>query len=381
MASKIEERLSRLGNRRAGLDRIGLLNESARTEILAKSLVGQKWQKRALNKPFTRYALGAMQPVDDQYTRVSVQTAERVGNQLRTSLTPIITEPEFRLQGSVPLNIHIRGVSDVDLLVLRGDYLTFDPFGSRGTGGFYTSPTTRTSVEVLRELRALSEGALKDKYPAAKVDTSGGKAIKISGGSLARPVDVVPSHWHDSVTYQSSGFEFVRPVVIFDKKQSTTIENLPFLHINEIQRRCDSVFGGLRKAIRLCKNLKADLGEEGIKLDLPSFDLAALLFHADIAGLAKGQIYELAILAEVQRFLDVIYHQADFAFSLRTPDGTRTIFDSQAKYDAAKRLSVHMDDLLSEVAAENDLVYASQSQRTMARGRAIASSTYIPSAP
>src|SRR4051812_41687535 len=159
---------------------------NAGTKVLAKSLQTEAWQGRALSQPYTRYALGAMQEVGQPYTRISIDTAERVGKQLANSINDV----EFRLQGSVPLNVHIRGVSDVDLLTLDTSFLIYSSSGVRGlSGGYYA--TDRTSAGTLADLRRNVERVLPVSFPATTVDISGGKAVNISGGSLARPVDVV----------------------------------------------------------------------------------------------------------------------------------------------------------------------------------------------
>jgi hypothetical protein len=213
MPRDISSRLGRLKGRRHGTDRLQRLNEAARYEALAKSLYDEGWQKRVgANRPYTRYALGAMQEVDPDYTRVSIDTAERVGQQLRSGLTEAGFSVDFRLQGSVPLNVHIRGVSDVDLLNLDVSFLTYEANGPRSPY-YVPAGAGRNSVGVLSALRSKAESILKAKFPAATVDTSGGKAINISGGSLARPVDVVPSHWYDTAAYQASQQEYagIRP--------------------------------------------------------------------------------------------------------------------------------------------------------------------------
>jgi hypothetical protein len=353
MARNIGNRLNKLESRRKGVDRLSKIALDSQPDILAKSWLEESWQKRASNKSYTRYALGAMQEVGPEYTHKSVETAERVGTQLKSGLASAGITADFRLQGSVPLNVHIRGVSDVDLLTLDNDFKTYSRSGALSLQGHYsTAATSRTSVGVLSSLRAEAEKILKDKYPAATVDTSGGKAISISGGSLARPVDVVPSHWHDGHTYQISRQEYDRTVTILNKKIPTTIDNLPFLHIKLVGDRCDTTLGGLRKAIRLCKNIKADAIEEGTEINFPSFDIAATMYHADMDALQLGFYYELRILAETQRFLDRLYHEESFAKSLRVPDGSRLIFDSQVKYEGMKRLSFEIDDLVKEVAKE-----------------------------
>src|SRR5262245_28169835 len=136
MARDISKRLQQLRSRRSGIDRLGSLSVTARTELMAESLRDETWARRAESQPNTRYALGAMQEVGSEYTRISIETAERVGKQLGLELKGRGFSVEFRLQGSVPLNVHIRGVSDVDLLNLEASIVTYAVHGSRNKGGF-----------------------------------------------------------------------------------------------------------------------------------------------------------------------------------------------------------------------------------------------------
>ena len=372
MARNVNGRLEQLTRRRRGTDRLERLAEDAQRDILAKSLGTETWQTRS-NQPYTRYALGAMQEVGPQYTKISRDTAERVGKQLANSINNL----DFRLQGSVPLNVHIRGVSDVDLLTLDTSLLVYDPQGMTGQRGGYSS-TTKTSLGVLLELRSNVEMVLPASFPRATVDKTGGKAVSISGGSLARPVDVVPSHWYDTSTYQLYGQAHDRGVYILNRKVPETIKNSPFLHIKLIGDRCDLALGGLRKAIRLCKNVKADAIAEGTDIEFPSFDIAATMYHADMEALKMGGFYELRILAETQRFLDVLYQNEVYAKTLKVPDGSRTIFDTQAKYDAMKKLSIEMDDLVKEVAKEQSPTLQTQSGYVLKPSRDAIWSVQVP---
>jgi hypothetical protein len=351
MPRDINERLENLQKRRRGTDArsYARLNDDARREVIAKSLISETWQKRATARPYTRYALGAMQSVGEEYTRICIETAQRVGNQL-VSKVPVPLE--FRLQGSVPLDVHIRGVSDVDLLSLDTSFYTYATYGARSLAGLYTVPTARTSLGVLLNLRGEAEKALRAAYPAATVDCSGGKCIALSGGSLPRPVDVVPAHWYDTADYQSSGREHDRGVTIVNKKVPVTIDNLPFLHIERMNSRDGSTYGGLKKAIRLAKNVKNDAENENVAAQLPSFDIAALLYHADQTALRTGYTYELAILREAQRFFDWCYQNQSAAKLLRTPDGSRIILDSVEKIQGLTAISVELDKLTKEVAKE-----------------------------
>lgn len=359
MGRDIQGRIQRLNARRRGTDRLERLTDNDRRVILEKSAVPESYQKRSGGKTYTQYALGAMQAVEPDYTRISIEEAERVAKQLKTSFDVKQMEVEFRLQGSVPCDIHIRGVSDVDLLIVDRRHFTYDATGIQsakfsGYGNFSMS-----GVEALRQIRTHSTSTLRDKFPQANVDTSGSKAIKISGGSLRRQVDVVPSHWHETSAYQRSADEIDRGIKILDNARSEMKLNLPFKHIHEITRQDNADLGGLKKSIRLCKNIKADNDSEGSGIALTSFDIASLMYHADHSALRSGagNGNELTILAETQRHLDALYQNRSRAAELWVPDGTRKILDSESKFSGLLSLSTELDDLIKEVAKEQVTEY------------------------
>ncbi|MCR6630144.1 MAG: hypothetical protein NVV74_08895 [Magnetospirillum sp.] len=351
MARNINQRLSQLDARRRGLDRISRIAATEQLEVLAKRSLQENYQKRS-NAPYTTYALGSMQEVGPDYTRVSIEQAEKSRDQLEMALKPHDRPVAFRLQGSVPCNIHIRGVSDVDLLVLDDRFFTYDEEGERSKAGHFRSPVSYTPLSALRSLRTHVETILPEKFPAADVDTSGGKAVKISGGSLRRPVDVVVSHWHDTTEYQAWGRPHDRGVKVLDKNAGELLLNMPFLHIKRIGDHDGVALRGLKKAIRLCKHVKADAETEGKAINLPSFDIAAAMWHADMSALRVGAMDELAILAETQRHLDKLARNHDASSRLMVPDGSRRIFNTAEKWNSLIALSNEIDDLAMEVAKE-----------------------------
>ncbi|UQY33053.1 hypothetical protein K8U54_15085 [Pseudomonas fulva] len=366
MSNGVNDRISRLRSRRSGLDRSSVVAQDAKEFIVNHSRTQEVWERRARDKPYTTFALGAMQEVDPTYTRISLETADRVRNQLEKRLSANV---EFELQGSVPLNVHIRGVSDVDLLVLDTSFFTYDPGGAVAAAGLYTPASGRSSVSVLSSLRSDTERALRAAFPAATVDTKGAKAVKVYGASLARPVDVVPAHWYDTTAYQASRQKHDRAVTILDAKKMSTLDNWPFLHIKKITERCNTTHGGLRKSIRLCKNIKAELEAEGRKVSLSSFDLASIMYHANLGNLAVGAVFELAILAETQRYLDYLYIHNEEARRLRVPDGSRAIFDDESKFDGLLAVSHAMDELVREVGREQSFALSLQAKPSLEASR------------
>jgi hypothetical protein len=136
----------------------------------------------------------------------------------------------------------------------------------------------------------------------------------------------------------------------------------------------------LNKAIRLCKNVKSDAQDDGTEINLPSFDIAATMYHADIAALRVAAGYELAILAEMQRHLDALARNSDQARTLLVPDGSRRIFDTEAKLNGLLTLSIEMDDLLKEVAKEQDYLIGFGREPGLFESRQAIAKAYIPAA-
>ena len=378
MTSDISERIQRLAARRRGTDRMAALESVDQIEVLAKSLVEEDgWAKRARSQPFTRYTLGAMQEVGPDYTKVSLETAQRVRGQLDARLHASGFLVEFYVQGSVPANVHIRGVSDVDLLVLDRSFLTFDRRGLISTHGGYTNPSVLSTETVLTRLRSSAERSLEAAFPRASIDKTGAKAISISKGSLARPVDVVPSHWHDTIDYQHSRQIDDRGVTLWDREVRRSIENMPFRHIAKLGAQDLVTGGGLKKAIRLCKNVKADAIEDGKRIAFSSFDIAVAMYHASSSALGAGIAYELAILGETQRHLDRLATDSSYARSLWTPDGTRKIFDNEDKLAGLRSLSIELDALAKAVAREQNHALLSRPAPTWQEITEVLAQSYV----
>ncbi|KGA32478.1 hypothetical protein KU74_17450 [Pectobacterium brasiliense] len=361
MAANYANRIERLKLRRKGINEIYAMDsaDESRNILLEKSQQQESWESRASGKSATKYALGAMQEVDPVYTRVSYETGDRIKNQLSRRLEGKGITASFRLQGSVPLNIHIKGVSDVDLLAIDEEIFMSDKNGIK-----YSSyiPSSKNCVHVIRSLRNEIEDSLASAFPAATIHTDNAKSVKITGGSLARDVDVVPAIWWNNAKYQSSDREVDRGVTILNKKTAELIYNTPFLHVELITSRCDLTFGGLRKSIRMLKNIKADAEAESIQIGLSSFDITSIMYHANLNNLQQGRYYELAILVETQRWLDWLWHNYEAAQKLDVPDETRKIFDNAEKKNELAKLSLQVDKLVLAVANEfnrisnNDIV-------------------------
>ena len=284
-----------------------------------------------------KYIIGAMQPIDTQYTERTIEQGRRVRDQLSKRLDNGV---EFRFQGSVVNDTHIRQHSDIDLLVFTSRFIFFKPPLVPRTP--YTGDTARD----MRELRDATRNALEEAFPAVEVDDSGDRSIELSGGSLARNVDVVPAAWYDTQEFDNTGDEVHRGVQVFSRAKSSFAANYPFKNAAEIDakdRRCN---GGMRKAARFLKTLKAD----NDKIGLSSYDLASIAWNMPDSSLNYDMPWDLKIFYGCRDFLRRIVTEASFRESLSVPDGTRRIFaDGYATLDAAVALLSDIGALASEM--------------------------------
>lgn len=339
------QKLTNMRTRRQGLDSSVALNKSASIYTADSANFTEAYESRGKTEAI-KYALGAMQELEVKYTKISIEEGDRVREQLRSGLNNAGIPVTFEYQGSVPLNIHIRFASDIDLLVLHDSFVTVDWSGPRAE----TYSVREGSVlEAMLTLRRACERVLEDKFPAVKVDKTGAKSIALSGGSLRRKVDVVPSHWHDSVSYQQSFAKHDREVRILNKHDLCMIANRPFLYMKKIEDKDQRTTGGAKKAIRLLKNIKNDSTQE---IKLTSYDIAALVWHMNDSALNKPYYLELSIVAEMQKHLQLLVDNPYYAQTLDVPDQSRKIFDTADKLRSLKILKLEVDELANDIAHE-----------------------------
>lgn len=152
-------RLDRLNLRRYDPDVVEakLLNESYRNIAQSDSV---------------KYVIGAMQPIDPEYTKNTYKQAERVRAQLESRLTE---KCEYKYQGSVTNDTHIKAKSDIDLLVIIDKFFTLEQPQTP------KSPYKGNPTQDLLDLRKESEESLEAAFPKATVDKKGSKSIAIEG--------------------------------------------------------------------------------------------------------------------------------------------------------------------------------------------------------
>lgn len=291
-----------------------------------------------------KYVIGAMQPVDSNYTLNTYKEGERVKNQL-LKLKDYRYDIGFEYQGSVTNNTHIKAHSDIDLLTLHLGFISLEP------PQIATTPYRGNPVTDLCNLREDSYEILKSAFPAAEVDNKGAKSISLKGGSLRRKIDVVPSNWYDTVKYVETKLDYYRGVMVLDYKNKTRIANTPFYHNKLLEYKDTETLGNFKKMVRLLKTLKADAE---VPINLSSYDIAALMYNMVNTDFNVGKS-PLVLIYRALVYLRFLYNNDSYRSTLKVPDSSRYIFQANgATKEDLKLIILELDYIYQDLI--NDLM-------------------------
>lgn len=323
------------------MSRLDKLNLRRTDDSITEAKLFNEAYRNISQSESVKYVVGSMQPIDPEYTINTYKQAERVRSQLANRLTDSC---EYKYQGSVTNDTHIKAKSDIDLLVI------IDKFYTVQNPQTPKNPYKGDPLKDLLDLRNEAERALEAAFPQAKVDKSGSKSISIEGGSLTRKVDVVPSNWYHTNKYAESGNEIYRGVEILDKSVPTRLANTPFLHNAWVDHKDRNTQGGMRKASRLMKSLKYD----SENIDLSSYDIVSIAFNMPNASLSYPKGSELLILSSCLDFCKKLQSDHGLRLSIEVPDGHRKVFcEDHATLSSLNQLTRELEQLANDVLREN----------------------------
>jgi hypothetical protein len=267
-----------------------------------------------------KYTMGAMAEVDQAYTSNSVKEGLRIQEQLKSIMDEGFAI-SFRFQGSTTNNTHIKAHSDIDLLVIQERFT----FTNKINGSKYEGDWKSEQIS----LRKSCNTKLSSAYPSAIIDNSGNFSISVSGGSLKRKVDVVPSCWDLNDQYFNDEKEENKGIRVFNKECTEYNTNYPFINNRIISNKDIRCSGNFRKAVRLLKTLKADSSRQ---LKISSYDIVSLLCHMNDSYYLVGNQH-LQLVQNIKNHLLGYCTNYQQFLSLSVPDNTRKISDKTSKED------------------------------------------------
>ncbi|MFC2471931.1 MAG: hypothetical protein ACFNVI_11110 [Lachnoanaerobaculum gingivalis] len=297
-------------------------------ENFGKSLLFENqhdFSSLAEKEKWAKYVLDSMAEVPKRSTEISFEEGKKIKNHLAEHLKDYRLSAEFRFQGSIINNTHIKGYSDIDLLVITDKYYSLEK------PQIPKSPYNGNPLDDLNELRNVCTEILRDAYSVAKIDTSGAKSITISGGSLRRDIDIVPANWFDSNLYhQYPQYDYLRGIQVYNKEKNSRDTNYPFYN-KELLNRKDARTGSLYKSVvRLAKNVRCD-SDNKIVQDISSYDIQAIFYHMNDPYFAN--IQGIDVVPVITKYLKQLIEKPSVYMKLPVPDKTRLISDKVSLHE------------------------------------------------
>ncbi|MCQ2159484.1 MAG: hypothetical protein MJY97_00160 [Bacteroidales bacterium] len=250
-----------------------------------------------------KYVKRAMCAVGPEYTKRTKEAGEMAKLHLQARIPNI----SFEYQGSVMTDTHIKGASDIDLLVVCEKFYGTDIFKvreelqnewkynyeQRNRLQQYSSSFSLyqgDSDSDLRQLRLSIESIMSSHYDIC--DISKPKSVKITNKHLHRDVDIVTSSWFQSFDYVINGMPKERRGIKIYNKDLNCAEgpDFPFLSISLINNRSAETQGRLKKMIRFLKNVRTDSDQE---INLSSFDINAICYSIPVYTYQNADYKEL----------------------------------------------------------------------------------------
>jgi hypothetical protein len=301
----------------------------------------------------------AMRGVEPAYTQASKDAGEAV----KTHLRRVLAQAEYKFQGSVMTNTHIKGYSDIDLLVISEKFyqpsrtdidkwltesylrnsLSLNEVRRLENENANFSTYQGNAIEDLKLLRVQSERELTAQYSICDIRKP--KCIKIKNLHYNREVDTVIANWYDDALSIAHDRGEERGVQIYNKDtHSRENADFPFISIKKINERGVYTNGRIKRMIRLLKNIKE---ESDLKIELSSFDINALCYDIN------PEIYRatsfLGLVPIVYNQLYKIVNDQEHRDSIVSVDGREYIFRYKSdKIENLQKIMTEFGQLYSD---------------------------------
>lgn len=307
------------------------INESL---LFEKSFSDELGQLKSSGTEVLEYIKRSMNGVEARYTERTIEAGDKVKGHLKKNNSSV----DYRYQGSVMSNTHIKGHSDIDLIQLTSSFYSHE-IAQNFSNRYFSEPNMSFSQKQkllnvingtpysgnsntdLRLLRLNAEVVLFSTYKNVDIDKP--KSIEVNPTEPNRIVDVVTASWYRTVDSEFNEDEILRGIQIYDKKKNESLAvDFPFLKISLINKKSKETGGRLKKMIRFTKTLKAD-SQQNLK-GFSSFDICSICYNIPIHEYFNLSYYQLVYVLH-QEFKKISANEV-YRNSIKSIDGTEYIF-------------------------------------------------------
>lgn len=291
------------------------------------------------NKKALEYVRRIMHGVEPNYTQKTVEAGKRVMGHLKD----VDSSLDYKFQGSVMTNTHIKGYSDIDLVQITNRFFRHDSkdLYMKEYENPYRSTLIKTQLSqiinsvyfsgdanvVLKDIREKAEEKLLAVYKNVNIGKP--KSIEVRPTSPVRMIDVVTASWFKSLDSILVDDEDYRGIEIYDKEKNLRLSvDYPFIKIKFLNKRDNEVNGRLKKMIRFLKSIKAD-SDNSDQISLSSFDIASICYNIEVFNYDSKPYFELVevLLNEFKKIIDNQFYRD----GIRSIDNTESIFKDKPK--------------------------------------------------
>lgn len=305
------------------------------------------------------YVKRAMQGVEPRYTERTFEAGNKIKEHLKRNNPSL----DYKYQGSVMCNTHIKGHSDIDLVQITNTFYSHeskDNFKKKiNTDYSLTFSQKQNLLNVingnpysgdvhadLRNIRIEAENVLANTYK--NVDKTKSKSIEVNPTNPDRIVDVVTASWYKNVNSTLNEDDDLKGVQVYDKEKNIRLPiDYPFLKIRLLNKKDIQVNGRLKKMIRFVKTLKAD-SEYNLK-GFSSFDISSVCYNINTTEYYQKSYYELVLVLYVE--FKKIIEDENYRNSIMSIDNTEPIF--KGKEEKVRLLKMVFNEI---TAVFNDLM-------------------------
>lgn len=318
------------------------------------------------NREILEYIKRAMVGVESEYTDKTIEAGNKIKQHLKNNNPNL----DYRFQGSVMCNTHIKGYSDIDLIQITNSFYSHEPRNNfsqkHSNSNNYLTPTQNQNLlniingtpynenpnTDLRKLRLQAETVLTGIYK--NVIISKPKSIEVNPTYPNRIVDVVTASWYKNIESELANDPDLRGINIYDKEKNECLpKDYPFVKIRLLNERDKTVNGRLKKMIRFLKTIKAD-SDYNLK-GISSFDISSICYNISIWKYLDKSYYELVLV--IYSELKIIVEDETYRNTIKSIDGTEYIFkNNNEKVRLLKLIFEEISFINQDLVASNSMI-------------------------
>ena len=312
-------------------------------ELLLENLKGRRYdearRESALSEAFEecgysdpiRYCLECMQEIDVSYAYKAFYISKKIQEKLQKGFEELNAKVDFRYQGAIQTETNITLYGDLELMVI-------------------IEVTEGNPVKKIKTLTVDIMHMLTKETTYQSVDNSDKTRIIVTTTKPTSEISILPSIWIDNPEFRSTKREIDRGISEYNLTAKTIKKYLPFKNMARVNAKDRKTNGGLKKLIRLLRNLQKDADQP---IELSEYEIAAIVFAIPDKQLMYDENHALALLGICSAQLHRISKDQDYLEKMISPSERELVFGKKpGKMEQVQLLKHELDMLISDLKEE-----------------------------